>query len=179
MVSLRYIYVCIPLYVYRCIVLVKVITYISYCSCRNLFHNAIAKVVGSSFVKTRKIMDFHHCHTCIYLCGPLCFLLIAGFLYVLGLETRNKIQLMDLWHIFNCVHKIYGSGLNVKFKGRKAINLPPASITSIQVTDEGRISHIDVANVHCSKCEGHVGWKIVRIIVPLLWILCFTLALDI
>ena len=78
---------------------------------------------------------------------------------MLGLETRNKIRLMPLWHIVYCVHKIYGSGLNVKFQGRETINGPPASVTSIQVKDDGRMTRTDVANIHCSNCEGHVGWK--------------------
>ncbi|XP_019081622.1 uncharacterized protein LOC104882580 isoform X2 [Vitis vinifera] len=52
------------------------------------------------------------------------------------------------------------AGLNVKFDGRKAINQAPASVTSIQVKDEGRMTQTDLADIHCSKCDGHIGWKI-------------------
>ena len=52
-----------------------------------VYHMVITKVVGSSLVKTRKILDFDTGYIYIYLCIPLCFLLIAAFL---------------------CVHKIYG-----------------------------------------------------------------------
>ncbi|RVX12994.1 hypothetical protein CK203_009805 [Vitis vinifera] len=39
------------------------------------------------------------------------------------------------------------AGLNVKFQGRKTINGPPASVTSIQVKDDGRMTRTDVANI--------------------------------
>ncbi|RVX06617.1 hypothetical protein CK203_029594 [Vitis vinifera] len=64
------------------------------------------------------------------------------------------------------VHKIYisyGSGLmNVNFEGRKAIDQAPTSVKSIEVRDGGHTTQTDMANMYCSKCSAHVGWKIVK-----------------
>ena len=76
------------------------------------------------------------------------------------LNAPLSLELPLSWY---CVHKIYGSGLNVNFDGRRAITEAPASVTSIQVRDAGRITQTDMVDIHCSNCEGHVGWKIVRI----------------
>ena len=76
------------------------------------------------------------------------------------------------------VHKIYisyGSGLmNLNFEGRKAIDQAPTSVKSIEVRDGGHTTQTDMANMYCSKCSAHVGWKIVRIVIPLFWILSCT-----
>ena len=63
-----------------------------------------------------------------------------------------------------------GSGLmNVNFEGRKAIDQAPVptSVKSVEVRDGGHTTQTDMASMYCSKCSAHVGWKIVRIVIPL------------
>lgn len=52
--------------------------------------------------------------------------------------------------------------MNVKYDGKREITEAPASVTPMQVKDEGRTAQTDAANIRCSGCDGHVGWKIVR-----------------
>lgn len=52
--------------------------------------------------------------------------------------------------------------MNVNFEGRKAIDQAPTSVKSIEVRDGGHTTQTDMANMYCSKCSAHVGWKIVK-----------------
>ena len=94
--------------------------------------------------------------------------------FVLKIILHVCLQLAgSIKHIY---HMAYGSGLmNVNFEGRKAIDQAPTSVKSVEVRDGGHTTQTDMASMYCSKCSAHVGWKIVRIVIPLLWILFFSM----
>ena len=60
----------------------------------------------------------------------------------------------------------YGSGLtNVNFQGKESINQVPTCVTPAQFQDESWMAQTNLTNIHCSNCDTHVGWKIVRFII--------------
>ena len=49
-------------------------------------------------------------------------------------------------------------------EGGRPINEAPVSVRSIQVRDGGHIMQTDIADLFCSNCGNHIGWKIISVL---------------
>ena len=49
-------------------------------------------------------------------------------------------------------------------EGGRPINEAPVSVRPIQVRDGGHITQTDIADLFCSNCGSHIGWKIISVL---------------
>ncbi|RVW32785.1 hypothetical protein CK203_039013 [Vitis vinifera] len=53
---------------------------------------------------------------------------------------------------------------NVTMEGGRPINEAPVSVRPIQVRDGGHITQTNIADLFCSNCGSHIGWKIISVL---------------
>ena len=49
-------------------------------------------------------------------------------------------------------------------EGGRPINEAPVSVRPTQVRDRGHITQTDIADLLCSNCGSHIGWKIISVL---------------
>ena len=49
-------------------------------------------------------------------------------------------------------------------EGGRPINEAPVSVRPIQVRDGGHITQTNIADLFCSNCGSHIGWKIISVL---------------